>query len=111
MSRQYTDSFDELCPLGGKRKFCVEKIPIPYYYYDSNGNGDTFACGYPFDEPNYKLYTKRFTSYAISEWTRSETTANVTKDVSSGRFESISCSGSVVSSCGASGSDVWYKRN
>ncbi len=105
MSRQYTDSSDELCPLGGKRKFCTESVPINWHIGVS-GNDDINVCG---KNDNAGFYHTNRISYNMSEWTESEGIARASKTISD-RWGSISCSGTKISSCGASGSDVWYKK-
>ncbi len=112
MSRQYTDSSDELCPLGGKRKFCTENITL---YAEYSASSDSWESDY------FSCSTSRYyniSKSSLSEWVISGNTATASATLSSGdlgantkTYLNVTCSGSVVSSCGASGSDVWYKRN
>ncbi len=107
MSRQYTDSSDELCPLGGKAKYCTNSVPVKYWIDPdsaSTGISETF-CG----KQNYPHLNK--ISYVASEWTKSDSIARVSKALFSEILDkTISCSGTKIASCGESGSDVWYKK-
>ncbi len=123
MSRQYTDSSDELCPLGGKRKFCTSlTVPISYHKFDNGlfeaqGIVPTFyGCGNYSGQEKYHWDIQRSLTSNIlsSEWVLSGDTVSATKKYT---FEfytfdefSVTCSGSIISSCGASGTDVWYKK-